>query len=206
MANLHDRLAFPTFEDCPGEYDVTPRYWKDSNGDDFFKRVRHWCFLGEIVDILTLPRLFLTVRDILGNKALAAFHTDDAGRGLLRTGNVKEGHTFALLDAQQHLFFSGHIGFRIEHPGLAKIIPCSMDHLLKANDKLQSVPSGCWAPGCGKDTDATTCNGCGIAKYCGQEHQQLGWKQGHKQECKAFAELKWFLQRDWSTFHNDFFF
>jgi len=37
-----------------------------------------------------------------------------------------------------------------------------------------------WNRGMGKPRRVRRCTGCNAEEYCGEEHQKLDWKQGHK--------------------------
>ncbi|KZT10550.1 uncharacterized protein LAESUDRAFT_673338 [Laetiporus sulphureus 93-53] len=200
LADLRDRLAFPPFADCPSEDDLDERYI--SVDGEIATHQRHWCFLGEIIDYIAIGRLTLDVRDVSGKLVRASFYDEDKGMRYVRGGGLKKGYTLALLYPWQHYFLDQSCGFRMETSEDVKIIPCSLKELMSANDKLQrGLPvAPCWTPGCEKTEDLRTCSKCHKAKYCGKEHQTQEWKAGHRQECKAFVELEWFLTRDWSTF------
>ncbi|PCH45113.1 hypothetical protein WOLCODRAFT_165610 [Wolfiporia cocos MD-104 SS10] len=201
---LRDRLTFPAFGDCPHERSVDIRYMEEDEDGFGSTLARHWCFLGEIVQSATVARLLLDVRDVAGRVVRAAFYDTDLGEPFAQ--RVKKGHTLALLYPQQHHFMDGSKGFRIEELREVTIIPCSLVSLLAASDMLQRLPSTCWADGCEKETELTACSGCHKAKYCGKEHQEIGWKAGHRRECKAFKSLEWYSQRDWTTFQSRFSF
>ncbi|KZT10555.1 uncharacterized protein LAESUDRAFT_694205 [Laetiporus sulphureus 93-53] len=202
--NLRDSLVFPSFANCPNEYYLDEQYLRIDG--DIARNKLHWCYLGEIVDFTVFLRVYLDVRDTSGELIFAAFHDDeDRGMRFVQQERLKKGHTLVVLYPFQHEFVDGRYGFRMENPQHVTIIPCSLNDLMSANDRLQGgLPTAvCWASGCGKTENLKTCSKCHKAKYCGQEHQVEAWKTGHRQDCKAFRELEWFLNRDWMTFRGD---
>jgi hypothetical protein len=144
--NLRDELAFPSFSYCPHENDIPYAYYR-GRGDGVFAPKRHWCFLGEITDKLVFNRLCLRVKDRRGEVVPANFHLDQS-RPFMRIftpgmsnfpvhRNVPEsladkGNTMAILYAQQHNFFDGTIGFRIEDADQVQVRPILLEgNLLK---------------------------------------------------------------------------
>ncbi|KZT10520.1 uncharacterized protein LAESUDRAFT_673310 [Laetiporus sulphureus 93-53] len=206
IADLRDKLAFPSYENCPGEHSIDDRYLRVQGA--VATRKRHWCYFGEVVDYMVFGRVHLHVRDASGRVVLASFYDDeDRGSRYLKGGRLQKGDTMAHLYPFRHQFFDGQVGFRMESTNQVKIIPCTLNDLRLANDKLQtSLPITCWAPGCSNKEDLQLCNKCKTARYCVPEHQTKAWQRKHEQECQALRELSWFLSRDWTTFKSRFSF
>jgi hypothetical protein len=137
LTSLRDPLPFPSFESCPHENYVSQPYFRLQRG--VYTASRHWCFLGEITDTTTMIRLRLWVRDKDGESMIPiAFHLD-AGKGSgfrvimpddvevknihpnLPDQLIKKGNTIAVLYAQQHNFFDGTIGLRIEDADFVQV-------------------------------------------------------------------------------------
>ncbi|CAL1717236.1 unnamed protein product, partial [Somion occarium] len=204
-SNLRNRLHFPAFRDCAHEMLLDTRYY----GDDGGFPLKHWCFLGEIVDADFLGRLVVHARDIDGRITRIAFYDEEdplRGRQFIDKDIVTEkrkckvGYTVAYLYPVMHNFIDGSMGFRLEDVSDFTIIPLSLSDLFRANDKLHApVPTHCWQPSCNVTDSLSTCSKCRVARYCGKEHQVKHWK-AHKKGCKAFEALKWFTDRDWTAY------
>ncbi|KAG1788485.1 uncharacterized protein HD556DRAFT_1245130 [Suillus plorans] len=127
---LRNNINFPTFSDLPHEYHVDPTYYVE--GPYRIVPRQHWCFLGEIVGSYGLFRVLLRVKDKGGQVVTIGLYTDDRGHTL--TPQIKQGHTVAVLYGEQHGFLDMTVGIRVEEPSIIKIIPCSLEQLLKASD------------------------------------------------------------------------
>ncbi|KAF7333442.1 SET domain protein, sequence [Mycena venus] len=163
---------------------------------------RHWCYLGEIVEHITVPiRNVLTVRDKAGKDTHLSTNFD-----LEAQFDVKVGSTIAILYAENKYFSFGVYGLRLDHAKFVKIFPCNLETLLRINDDYENetpVDSPKKCKGCGKEEEPNKntllrCSRCLGASYCGKDCQTDSWKRGHKGECKIFQaliELK--RSRDW---------
>ena len=104
-SNLRDRLSFPTFGDCPHEFDLDRRYLQESESNpQMAMHKRHWCFLGEIVSVLAHDKLELLVRDTAGRTVRLECLSEDRGRSIASQPNCKPKNTIAVLYALQHPF------------------------------------------------------------------------------------------------------
>ncbi|EFX03103.1 hypothetical protein CMQ_3032 [Grosmannia clavigera kw1407] len=129
FASFRDNRVFPAYGRLPEEHDLDPDYFTD---DAAYKK--HWAFLSEIVEVERLFRLVLNVQDKAGNLVRVAFYTD--GRGLeIDSRLTKPGHTVLNLYGVQHDFFNGSVGIREEIINSVKIIPMSLDDLLRLSDR-----------------------------------------------------------------------
>ncbi|KAG1740244.1 hypothetical protein EDD22DRAFT_959213 [Suillus occidentalis] len=206
---LRNDITFPAFSDLPDENDVDPTYY--DGGPYRFSPRRHWCFLGEIVASIGLVRVLLRVKDKDGEVITIGLHTDDRGQAL--APHIKIGHTVAVLYGEQHGFMDMSVGIRVEEPSVIRIIPCSLEQLLKASDDVAarnlSSQSRCCGS-CGKEENTSgkkhlrLCSRCKQVSYCGEVCQKKAWADGHKAECKALVWVKWFAARNWEAFNGHF--
>ncbi|KAG1816482.1 uncharacterized protein BJ212DRAFT_1271715 [Suillus subaureus] len=207
---LRNSFNFPTFSGLPDEpeNEIDLRYY--DNGPFGFKPGQHWCFLGEIVESIGLVRVLLRVKDKDGQVVTVGLYTDDRGQAL--APQIKEGHTVAVLYGEQHGFLDMSVGIRVEDTSNIKIIPCSLEQLLKASDDVATLRKGqprrCGS--CGKEENASDnthlrlCSRCRHTPYCGEDCQKKAWAAGHKANCKALVGVRWFTERNWRTFHDWF--
>lgn len=164
-SNLRNTLTFPTTETLPFEHICELVYWDDSGDVD-----RHWCFLGEITEIIPWPlRLSLHVKDKDGMESHVAFY--DKSRGDIFVSQCTPGHTMAFLYPENHQFADGQIGLRIEadvvEQGWIKILPFGLETLLTANDKVFEAKAKRCCAVCGKEMKLKRCGRCVVAGYCG---------------------------------------
>ena len=111
-SSLRDRLSFPTFGDCPHEADFDDCYYsRPIDGKIMASLKRHWCFLGDIVKVVSSEKLMLDVKDMAGRMVRVECLSEDGGRAHLAKGLVKPGHTVAVFYALQHPFPEGYLGF-----------------------------------------------------------------------------------------------
>lgn len=204
---LRNCVTFPSFDDLPHENDIDFTYYDE--GPYRFAPRRHWCFLGEIVADYGIFRVLLRAKDKDGQVVTIGLYTDDRGRAL--APQIKEGHTVAVLYGEQHHFMDMTVGIRVEEPSVIKIIPCSLDQLLKASDDVAALGKGrsarCGCCGKGENSDNThlrLCSRCKYESYCGEVCQKKAWVDGHKTDCKVLAGVQWFTARNWETFHRYF--
>lgn len=110
-SDLRDTETFPPFHDCPDENDLDLRYYSDQGGDP----LRHWCFLGEVVQVTYLGRLVCDVKDVQGRMARVAFYDDDRGDSFVQgSPKCKPGYTVAVLYGMGHGFLDMSSGIRVE--------------------------------------------------------------------------------------------
>lgn len=161
-----------------------------------FRPSFHWAFLGEITYDTSLfigdrPRYI--VKDKVGNGHPIHFHLDSLDGMLFNMNDRKDykvGRTICVYYANQHNFFDGTIGLRIESKEnvkvslnhtyslrllysklvfilafTRKIIPCSLEALIEVNVSELDQAVNCEA--CGKEGGGTLskCSRCGV-KYC----------------------------------------
>ncbi|KAG1837742.1 hypothetical protein C8R48DRAFT_622662 [Suillus tomentosus] len=204
---LRNNVNFPTFSDLPHEYHVDPTYYVE--GPYRIVPRQHWCFLGEIVGSYGLFRVLLRVKDKGGQVVTIGLYTDDRGHAL--TSQIKQGHTVAVLYGEQHGFLDMTVGIRIEEPSIIKIIPCSLEQLLKASDDVAARNSNTQARCCGScgkegntshNTHLLLCSRCKQMSYCGEACQKQAWVNGHKADCKALVWVQWFAARNRGVFNG----
>ncbi|KAG2121656.1 hypothetical protein BD769DRAFT_1477755 [Suillus cothurnatus] len=206
---LRNSVNFPAFSDLPYENDVDPTYYVQKSY--IFSPRQHWCFLGEIVDSYGLCRILLRVKDKDGQIVTIGLYTDDRGQAL--APQIKEGHTVAVLYGEQHNFLDMTVGIRVEEPSIIRIIPCSLEQLLKASDdvaarNLNGQSECCGSCGKKENTSNKThlrlCSRCKQASYCGEVCQKKAWADGHKADCKALGWVQWCAARKWGMFNGYF--
>lgn len=115
QVDLRDSAAFRRFVDLPDDNDVDPDFYE--SGDEVtYRQGYHWCFLGEIVDFVTLHHLEMEIRDIDGGKVPLHFYTAGLGSEL----TPQRGYTVAIRYAKRHVFKFGEPGIRHEDPRMIK--------------------------------------------------------------------------------------
>ncbi|KAI5814378.1 hypothetical protein BZA77DRAFT_295075 [Pyronema omphalodes] len=165
---------------------------------------RHWCLLGEITDIVPWPmRLCFHIRDMDDEQLIVSFYDNQRGATFANHPDLKPGNTVALLYPELHQFADGQTGFRIEDGDIQarsiKILPYSMDTILKANDLIWKNNGSSECYNCQKkDVELKRCARCQSIHYCGKDCQTADWKE-HKKLCKAFVEVKWFTDKNWTS-------
>ena len=113
-ADLRDDAMFPSFRALPDENEVDPEFYDSEDGFTYRPR-KHWCFLGEIVDVDEFLRLKLIVEDRGGKKIPVLFYTDTRGSEI-NPSRVREGFTVVVLYAEKHGFLDMTRGIRHEQP------------------------------------------------------------------------------------------
>ncbi|KAG2132907.1 uncharacterized protein EDB93DRAFT_1093524 [Suillus bovinus] len=206
---LRNDVNFPTFSDLPDENDVDLTYYDE--GPYGFAPSQHWCFLGEIVDSYGLGRILLRVKDKEDQVVTIGLYTDDRGQAL--APQIKQGHTVAVLYGEQHGFLDMSVGIRVEEASVIRIIPCSLEQLLKVSDDVAARNSDRQSRCCGscgqkEDTSDKThlrlCSRCKQMSYCGEACQKKAWVDGHKVDCKVLVWVQWFAARNWRVFNGYF--
>ncbi|KAG1874337.1 hypothetical protein F4604DRAFT_1764011 [Suillus subluteus] len=209
---LRNNFNFPTFSSLPDEpkIEIDLKYY--DSGPFGFKPSQHWCFVGEIVEFVGLVRVLLRVKDKDGQVVTIGLYTDDRGQAL--ASQIKIGHTVAVLYSEQHRFLDMTVGIRVGDTSNIKIIPCSLEQLLKASDDVATLRKGqprrCGS--CGKEENASDnthlrlCSRCRHTAYCGEDCQKKAWVAGHKTDCKALVGVRWFTERNWRMFYDWFSF
>ncbi|KAH7930444.1 hypothetical protein BV22DRAFT_1000801 [Leucogyrophana mollusca] len=206
-SDLNDAVTFPSFRSLPHENEVEGNY--HSLSGSISSPYRHWCFLGTIVDRTAFVRLRLDVKDKKGTLIPVAFHTDDRGRAFAQ--GCVPGHTLVVLYAQQHDFFDGTTGIRIEEDAFVKVLPYTMEQILGASSFLFSEGRGGRCEYCGKEAKDVTdtlkrCARCKQASYCGKTCQQSDWGKSHKETCRILKQLEWFTEKNWERFDGGSYF
>ncbi|KAF4629215.1 hypothetical protein G7Y89_g8932 [Cudoniella acicularis] len=207
QVDLRDRATFPGFIDLPDENDVDPDFYESSLVT--YRQGRCWCFLGEIVDFVTLHHLEIEIKDVDGGKIPLHFYTDGRGSELTPT-QVQRGYTVAIFYAKRHVFKFGEPGIRHEDPRMIKIFPLSLHKLLALNDQVQQFSTELdgirMCHGCGKKAASLQrCSKCSSFWYCDRACQVAGWNEkGHKADCKLLKDpnLRGLFVLKWDEFDN----
>jgi hypothetical protein len=119
LGDLRSPASFPGFIDLPDENEVNLDFYESSNRVTYRRR-RHWCFLGEIMDITMLLRLELELKDVNNKRIPLLFYTNGRGNEL-EPEQVQKGYTVAILYPQRHAFLYCAPGIRLEDPRLIKV-------------------------------------------------------------------------------------
>ena len=117
--DLRNRSTFPGFNDLPHENHIDPEFYASVN-DSSYRPRRHWLLLAEIVDIGTLLRLQMDIKDVDGMTVPLFFYTEGRGREL-EPSLVRKGHTVAILYAEVHAFAFSEPGVRLEEATNTKV-------------------------------------------------------------------------------------
>lgn len=118
--DLRNPKSFPSYVQC-SPYELYERRGWDN---ELEPPPRHWCYLGEIVEHITVPiRNLLTVKDKDGESTQLSSNFD-----LEAQFDVKVGSTIAILYAEKKYFSFGVYGLRLDH---AKFVKVSMGYLTK---------------------------------------------------------------------------
>jgi hypothetical protein len=115
---FRDCKVFPGFTALSKKSSVYQGIHEDH--DDVDQPLRHWCFLGEIVDFSSLHHLEMELADVNNKRLPLHFYTAERG-GELDAGQVRVGYTVALLYAQRYRFVYGNPGIRHEDPRMLKV-------------------------------------------------------------------------------------
>lgn len=116
--SLRNPLHFPSFTACPLFANLDLNYYHTLDGTNY-QQSRHWCFLGEVLEVEYSLRLRLVVRDITGIQIVVAFYLNDNFAKQPR--GVRVGDTIAVLYANQWGFMDGTVGFRIENAVVVQV-------------------------------------------------------------------------------------
>ncbi|KAF5637189.1 SET domain protein [Fusarium sp. NRRL 52700] len=205
---LRNQAAFPSFIQLPNETDVDESFFESKGGVKYQPR-RHWCFLAEIMDYVTLVRLQMEVKDVVGKTIPLFFYTDSRGSEIAPS-RLSKGYTIAVLYAQQHAFAFSEPGIRLEDPTLIKIFPLSLRNLLALSDrvlKFSKETNGMMiCHGCEKQASSLKkCAKCSLFWYCNAACQKTGWvKKDHKGDCKLLrdGDLKGLFFLNWDSFQE----
>ncbi|EIM80684.1 uncharacterized protein STEHIDRAFT_142610 [Stereum hirsutum FP-91666 SS1] len=202
--NLKTSPYFPTFSSLPGEPEsgeVSLEYYA-SAGSGYLQPSKHWVFIGEIVQNISLIRPGFLVKDKRGVQVGVHFYLDN---DVARTADYKKfkvGSTMCVYYAHMRYFMDGGVGIRVEDMSNVKIIPCSMKILLETN--IAKVKSSLVCSTCakkGEDVTLQQCKRCGT-RYCSRECQQQDWQTGHKAKCAAISQVREWRAKDWGNFSD----
>ncbi|KAF2788843.1 hypothetical protein K505DRAFT_420843 [Melanomma pulvis-pyrius CBS 109.77] len=202
--DLRNREIFPSFAALPNSNTADMDFYEKIG--DVYRPLRHWCFLGEIVDFTTLHHLELELMDVDDKKIPLHFYTDDRGSKF----QVQLGYTVAVLYAQRYRFIYGDAGIRLEDYQMVKIFPIPLEKLLELNDQVQQfsteVDEVRICHGCGRKTASSKrCGRCSSFWYCNEVCQKAGWNEkGHKANCKLLRDpdIRGLFVLKWDQFDN----
>jgi hypothetical protein len=135
---FRNRAKFPSFLELPDEAHVDDHFFESRDGLNYRPR-RHWCFLAEIVDFMSLTRLQMEIKDVTGNTIPLFFYTDRRGSEIAPS-QICKGYTIAVLYAQQHAFAFSEPGIRHEDSTLIKVCLVSLWLILLLLSSNSSCP------------------------------------------------------------------
>jgi hypothetical protein len=135
---FRNRAKFPSFLELPDEAHVDDDFFESRDGLNYRPR-RHWCFLAEIVDFMSLTRLQMEIKDVTGNTIPLFFYTDRRGSEIAPS-QICKGYTIAVLYAQQHAFAFSEPGIRHEDSTLIKVCLVSLWLILLLLSSNSSCP------------------------------------------------------------------
>lgn len=176
MSLLLDSRYFPSYKQLPDEYEVDDYYYIDSG---ICSPNRHWCFMGEIVDVLFLIRYRLNVKDATGMTINVSFYLDHGES--LDGSSLKPGNTIFVRYAKQHFYMDGSVGIRLEYTPSILVLPYSMAVIMKAHRAI--VKDQCKK--CGKRA-CKRCAKCKQTLYCTRDCQKDDW-ENHKSDCGVLS-------------------
>lgn len=204
----------PCFSELP-ESKTLPGAWFQFRFDGFPSPLRHWLFLGEIVDdsrsqSKSLDHLTLVVdRRVLagfkgkggvkgGDIALKAagipvgFYYEKDAPCTFKWPELRVGSTLCIMYAERELIRSGSEtkpGIRVDALDYARVLPFSLTTILTCC----GYESVCGAPGCGKKemsgTKLQRCTVCKVERFCNADCQRKGWEK-HKGECEGLRDAR----------------
>ncbi|KAI8866968.1 hypothetical protein GQ42DRAFT_165141 [Ramicandelaber brevisporus] len=176
MSVLLDARYFPSYKQLPSDDDVDEDFYDISYGIGQLRK--HWCYMGEIVEVIPYVRVILKVRDVKGTVVMVAFYQDNTE--YLDKSGLKLGSTIFIRYAHQHYFMDGSEGLRIEDLSSVLVLPYSLKTILDAHRTIvkgsKKVCNKCKA----KDS-ASCCGKCKTA-YCSRDCQVDDWPS-HKSLC-----------------------
>ncbi|KAK2602889.1 hypothetical protein N8I77_009391 [Diaporthe amygdali] len=152
----------------------------------------HICFLAEIQQCDGFMRYRTLVKDSDGEVRVVAFYPDSYEG--FDFGQLKRGHTLAIMNARQHQFGDGTYGVRVENMDDVCVFPAGLQ-------TLRSLGSEAAIYAVDGESEQWKCHGCDAVKphgqmsrcgqcktyaYCSKECQAKGWtEKGHKSGCKV---------------------
>jgi hypothetical protein len=116
--NIRNPICFPNLVGLPWdhEFSVDHHYVRDEPGASTEPK-RHWCFVGEIVDVTFLTRMCLVIRDQTDRQVPVALYSPGAGFELMSSTIMpllQPGNTVMIMYAHRHYFHEGSEGICVE--------------------------------------------------------------------------------------------
>jgi hypothetical protein len=118
LRDLRERGIFTGFAALPNDDSVDLDFYKQVDG--ICQPLRHWCFLGEIINSTAIHHLELELTDVDNKNIPLHFYTKDLGREWA-SAQIQNGYTVAVLYARSHVFLYGKPGIRHEDPEMLKV-------------------------------------------------------------------------------------
>eukprot|EP00927_Polykrikos_kofoidii_P065117 TRINITY_DN60908_c0_g1_i1.p1 TRINITY_DN60908_c0_g1~~TRINITY_DN60908_c0_g1_i1.p1 ORF type:complete len:774 (-),score=93.98 TRINITY_DN60908_c0_g1_i1:54-2375(-) len=195
-ANLGFRsdVHFPPFEEIPNENNTWHRDYLHLAHDHTVVMTRHWCLLGEIVDVSCSIRVRLTATDKQGRYFRVHIHVRDDS-STMKLEDMVVGNTIAIMCPEKHSFMDGTVGIRQEGADTAFVFRAGLRQLMEEGAKLLVTPQCCHE--CGQET-AKKCLKCGVTFYCSKPCQVNQWRAVHRKLCSQMLVLMNLLRLDFT--------
>lgn len=115
---FEDRNFFPGLRDCPDVYGLHGRSFRDVDPDDLDRpgvHRKHWCILGEIVQLDSFIDPGIVFKDYKGDKFTISLYVNNESDESEKTRLLKHfkvGNTMAIFYPQKEFFVRKPIGMR----------------------------------------------------------------------------------------------
>ena len=169
-----------------------------------YVRSRTWCFVGEILQDISLWRRSLLIKDRAGYKIPIHFYPET---GSFDYTTLKEGRTVAILLAETHRFLDLSIGIRLENLDTIKVVKCNLDDLFEMSKcYAKRGEKQCWNEECEEEKyhaeSLMKCSSCKLAFYCDKKCQSVDWKERHCRWCKALPMFMKMASLDYTKVYS----
>ncbi|KIM44316.1 hypothetical protein M413DRAFT_443324 [Hebeloma cylindrosporum] len=142
------------------------------------------------------------VKDKAGKQFLVALYLDNGVEiPAIWKKHCFPGSVIAIMYATSHSFADGQHGVRVEELENIKMIPCSLDTLLRIGDDLKKPTTSGECASC-KSPASLRCSKCSVVNYCGADCQLRDWKERHKLDCVAIQKVVEWKGRNWKRFNE----
>ena len=218
---LDNHVDCPSFDVLCDEEEPCEPYWRLIRGT--MKQVRHWCFTGEIEEVVFHPRFYLSICTRFNEIVQVLFDLKESNTPhTFSMDDASVGHTILIMDTDKYDLFGMSTGIRQVDGDLVVIFKCSMQTLIKTFGSMIDSPA-CFQ--CGATTSKTTqdssaennensadcskssstnlslkkCSKCQIALYCSKSCQTQHWQDSHKKLCSSMKYLELIRKLDFAN-------
>lgn len=194
---LKNHLTFPSFEFL-SDYDEPSTVYHDyDDPSGIIAPLRHWVFLMEIDEEISLIRPgFLGWSQFGEYLPVHFYHEKEVKPTTFSWPDIKSGHTLAILYAEKKSFLDGTQGIRQENLDSCFVFKAPLQMVQDEASKLlnsadfnfKGQVQECF--GCGvRKENISRCGNCKLACYCSKECQADSWKSVHKKLCSQSETL-----------------